>query len=237
MKLLLSLSLCILILLSCTDERDNTMVVTGTVKGLKKGMIYLQHIEDSSLVAVDSVEIMGNGDFSFRTPLGSPEIFYLYLRKNDNNEVNDRITFFGEPCAITIVTEWNAFDTRAKIEGSESQKKLEEYKKVMSRINAQNLEIMRATYDPEIQKDSLAMDSINRLSDKNILRGYLYALNFALNNSDSYVAPYIALTEVADANIKYLDSIYISLSQEVASSKYGEELKELLDRKRTMNPL
>jgi hypothetical protein len=106
----------------------------------------------------------------------------------------------------------------------------------MSRINTQNLEIIRAAYDPDIQQDSMALDSIAKLSDKNIVRGYLFALNFALNNSNSYVAPYIALTEVADANIKYLDSIYSSLSQEVASSKYGEELRELLARKRKGNP-
>jgi hypothetical protein len=236
MKIFISLGLSTLLFLSCTDEPDSTMMVMGTVKGLKKGTLYLQRIQDSTLVAVDSVEILGNGDFSFSTPLNSPEIFYLYLRKNDNNEVNDRITFFGEPTAITITTDWNAFDTRAKIEGSGSHKKLEEYKKVMSRINAQNLEIIRAAYNPEIQKDSMAMDSIGKLRDKNIVRGYLYALNFALNNSDSYVAPYIALTEVSDANIKYLDSIYSSLSEEVAVSKYGMELKELLARKRKESP-
>ena len=236
MKLFFFLILSIPILISCTDEAGTSMEVTGSVKGLKKGTLFLQHIVDSALVIVDSIEIRGNGDFSFRTPLESPEIFYLYLRKHDNNEVNDRITFFGEPRRISINTEWNAFDTKAKIQGSESQNKLEEYKKVMSRINARNLEIIRASYDPEIQKDSMAMDSIGRLSDKNIVRGYLYALNFALNNSDSYVAPYIALTEVADANIKYLDSIYASLSEEVATSKYGKELGQLLERKRQENP-
>jgi hypothetical protein len=221
---------------SCTKEPDSFMVVQGTVKGLKKGTLYLQHIKDSALVVADSLEVKGDGDFSFRAPLESPEIFYLYLRKKDNNEVNDRIRFFGEPGEITINTEWNAFDTRAKIEGSATQKKLEEYNKVMSRFNTQNLELIQAAYDPENQRDSLAMDSIGKLNDKNIVRGYLYALNFALNNSDSYIAPYIALTEVADANIKYLDSIYISLSPEVASSKYGEELNALLLRKRNENP-
>jgi hypothetical protein len=208
------------------------MTVNGTVKGLKKGVLYLQHIEDSTLVAVDSLQINGDGVFSFTTPLASPEIFYLYLNKKDNNEVNDRITFFGEPGSITINTVWNAFDTKAVIEGSETHKKLEEYKKVMSRFNTQNIEILRAAYDPELQKDSTVMDSIQKLSDKNILRGYLYAINFALNNSDSYISPYIALTEVADANVKYLDSIYGALSPDVAASKYGKELSQYLKERR-----
>ena len=83
--------------------------------------------------------------------------------------------------------------------------------------------------DPKIQNDSTTIDSLQSLTDKNVKRGYLYAINFALNNADSYVAPYIAVKEVADANIKYLDSINNSLSPEVAKSKYGQELKEHIE--------
>ena len=60
-------------------------------------------------------------------------------------------------------------------------------------------------------------------------RSYAYALNFALNNKDSYVAPYIAVREVGDANVKYLDSISKMLTPEVAASKYGKELKKYLE--------
>lgn len=236
MKHVTILALVAHLFISCGSDTDSGMQVTGTVKGLKKGTLYLQRLQDSSLVNIDSLEVQGSGDFSFETPLESPEIFYLYLNKKDNNTVNDRITFFGEPGKITINTEWNAFDTKAKVSGSDTHKKLEEYQKVMSRINSRNLEILRASYDPEIQRDSMAMDSIEKLSDRNILRGYLYALNFALNNAGSYIAPYIALSEVSDANIKYLDSIYSSLSPEVAVSKYGEDLRELLKKKKSENP-
>lgn len=216
-------------LISCgTAENENTMTVTGRVNGLKKGTLYLQHVPDSVLVTVDSLTIAGDGAFSFKTELESPEVFYLYLNKKDNNDINDRITFFGEPGTISIITTWNTFDTQAKISGSKSHDKLEEYRKVMSRFNTRNMEIVRAAYDPEIQKDSIAMDSIQKASDKNVLRGYLYALNFALNNKDSYIAPYIALNEVADANVKYLDSIYNSLTPLVAGSKYGKALGQYL---------
>ncbi len=229
MKKFIILALVSSLLLSCEEaDSENTMTVTGNVKGLKKGVLYLQRIADSTLTAVDSLQIAGDGNFTFKTALESPEVFYLYLNKKDNNDINDRITFFGEPGTVTINTSWNTFDTQAKIEGSKSQKKLEEYRKVMSRFNSQNLEFIRAAYDPELQKDSLVMDSLQKGSEKNIRRGYLYALNFALNNKDSHIAPYIALTEVADANVKYLDSIYNSLTPEVADSKYGKKLKNYL---------
>lgn len=221
------------ILASCgTKDTENTMTVTGKVKGLKKGTLYLQHIADTSIVAIDSLKIEGDGNFTFKTELDSPEIFYLYLNKKDNNDINDRITFFGEPGTITINTNWNTFDTKAKIEGSESHKKLEEYRKVMSRFNTTNLEIMRAVYDPETPKDSLTQDSIQKASDRNLRRGYLFALNFALNNKESHIAPYIALKEVPDANKIYLDSINNSLSPEVANGKYGRALQEYLEEEK-----
>ena len=47
-----------------------------------------------------------------------------------------------------------------------------------------------------------------------------------MNNKDSEVAPYIALSEVFDANIKYLDTLYNVLPKDIALSKYGKELSE-----------
>ena len=208
------------------------MFVTGNVKGLKKGTLYLQHVPDSTLVTLDSLEVDGDGSFSFKTKLESPEIFYLYLNKKDNNDINDRIDFFGEPGNITINTNWNTFDTNAKIEGSATHKKLEEYRKTMTRFNKRSLEIMQGTMNREEPLDTNQLDSIQKLSDKNIQKGYAFALNFALNNKDSYIAPYIALTEVSDANIKYLDSINNSLTQEVAESKYGKALQNFLEERK-----
>ncbi|MFH6604832.1 DUF4369 domain-containing protein [Maribacter algicola] len=219
-------------LFSCQEKNPGkTMTVTGKVKGLKKGRLYLQKLPDSTLVTIDSLNIDGDGSFTFVTKIESPEIFYLYLDKKDNNDINDRITFFGEPGTITINTNWNTFDANAKIEGSKTHKKLEEYQKVMTRFNMKSLEIMKSSANSG-KLDSLAIDSIQKLSDKNVQRGYAYAVNFALNNKDSYIAPYIARYEVSDANVKYLDSIYNSLSPEVASSKYGKELKQYLDQVR-----
>jgi len=225
---LFSLLLALLIVACGDNPSENTMTVTGKVKGLKKGTLFLQHIPDSTLVTLDSLQVEGDGSFSFKTELESPEIFYLYLDKKDANDINDRITFFGEPGTVTIKTAWNTFDTDAKIEGSKTQKKLEEYQKTMSRFNFKNLELMQTAANRQTVLDSVQMDSMQRLSNKNVQRGYAFALNFALNNKDSYIAPYIALTEVSDANVIYLDSIYNSLTPEVADSKYGNRLGEYL---------
>ncbi|MEN8788801.1 MAG: DUF4369 domain-containing protein [Flavobacteriaceae bacterium] len=229
MKYLIAGIFLVFFISACDSEPgENQMIVEGNVQGLKKGTLYLQHVPDSVLTTVDSMEVEGDGRFRFETELQSPEIYYLYLKKADNNEFNDRITFFGEPGLITINTTWNTFQTKADIQGSETQLKLEQYNEVMSKFHSKSLELVRIASDPAIQADSIAMDSIQKLSDKTILRGYLYTLNFAMNNSDSYIAPYLALTEVADANPKYLDSIYNALDPNIAGSKYGLRLEEYL---------
>jgi hypothetical protein len=230
MKRLIYVFVAMLLLGSCGDNPEEILVVTGKIKGLKKGMLFLQHVTDSTLVSVDSVAINGDGHFDFKTKLESPEVFYLYLDKKDNNDINDRITFFAEPGTITINTDWNTFDTTAKISGSKSHEKLEEYRKTMSNINKRNMEIMLNASQPDTELNQLNIDSLQKISNRNTRRGYAYAINFALNNKDSYIAPYIALNEISDANVIYLDSIYSVLTPEVSNSKYGKELGVLLKK-------
>lgn len=217
----------LLLISACGDGiTENTMTVSGTVKGLKKGVLYLQHVPDSTLIIIDSLEVNGDGSFSFQTEIESPEIFYLYLNKKDNNDLNDRITFFGEPGTININTSWDTFDTNATISGSETHEKLKEYKKYMSDLNMKNLQLLQKSIAVDAQLDSLQIDSLQRQSDRNTQRGYVFTINYAINNKDSYIAPYLAISEIANANPKYLDSIANSLTPEVADSKYGRLLKE-----------
>lgn len=215
---------------SCARETKNTMTVNGNIKGLKKGTLYLQHLKDTTLVTVDSLEIEGDGNFTFKTELESPEIFYLYLNKKDNNDINDRLSFFAEPGLITINTNWNSFDTKAKITGSKSHEKLEEYLEIMSKSNLRGLELIQKTADMNRELSQQEMDSIEMLYTRSIQRNYVYAINFAINNKDSYIAPYIAIKQIPEANLKYLDSIAAVLPDSVANSKYGKELQAFIKK-------
>ena len=231
MKRILFVLLVGITVLSCEKSTENTMNVSGNIKGLKKGTLYLQQFKDSTLAVLDSLEIAGDGTFSFSTEVNEPEIFYLYLEKEDNNDINDRITFFGESGNIVINTAWNTFDTDVDISGSKSHEKLLEFHEMASKFNIKELGLAQQASTPEVQEDSLALDSLGRLINQNTINRYRYALNFGLNNGNSYATPYIMLTEASEANPKYLDSIYKGLSPEVASSKYGKEFKAFLDEK------
>jgi hypothetical protein len=229
MKRILFVLLFGITLVACEKSTENTMIVNGNIKGLKKGTLYLQKLQDSTIANVDSLEIKGDGKFSFSTEVGDPEVFYLYLKKEDNNDINDRINFFGESGNIVINTAWNTFDTDVEISGSKSHEKLLEFYDMVSKFNIRELALAQQAVLPEYQEDSVALDSIQSLINKNTVGRYRYALNFGLNNGDSYVTPYIMITEAREANPKYLDSIYKGLSPEVAASKYGKKFKAFLD--------
>ncbi|WP_431128782.1 DUF4369 domain-containing protein [Flagellimonas flava] len=229
MKRILSVLTLLVLLVSCASKTENTMTVLGNIKGLKKGTLYLQHFKDSNLVVLDSVEIQGDGNFVFAHELDEPDVFYLYLNKQDNNDLNDRITFFGESGDITINTNWNTFDLNPEISGSISNKKLEEFNDMMSQFGIRELELFQLAAQPEFQEDTLKQDSIQRLIDRNVLGTYRYALNFGLINGDSYVTPYLMTTVAEVVNPIYLDSVYKVLEPQVASSKYGKLLRAQLD--------
>ncbi|MGB1362759.1 MAG: DUF4369 domain-containing protein, partial [Flavobacteriaceae bacterium] len=222
----------LLILMGCestSKPTGNTMLLSGTVEGLRKGTLYLQKIQDSLMVNVDSVVVDGSPDFKFKTEIESPEIYYLYLNKEDGDSLNDRILFFAEKGEISINTLLKTFESSAKVTGSENQELLQEYRKLARQFNQKNLEYIQA-YFTEAKEDNnnKTLDSIQAAMDNLLKRRYLYALNFASTHGDNVIAPFIALTEVYDANIIFLDTVASKLTDKVKASKYGKEFLEFI---------
>ncbi|AVR45763.1 hypothetical protein C7S20_11160 [Christiangramia fulva] len=222
----------ILVAFSSCSEKTGDLVVNGEVKGLKKGTLYLQKIDDTIIVNVDSVKVNGDPTFTLTTDLESPRIMYLYLDKVDNSQYDDRLEFFAEKGTITINTTLKHFETDAEIKGSKNQVKLEEYHKMMSQFNDQNLDLIKANFEAQKENDEEKLLEIDKKYNSLLRRKYLYTVNFAINNKDLEIAPYLALSEVFDANIKYLDTIYSSLEPKVKKSQYGKQLKDFLKERR-----
>ncbi len=231
-----SLSIIVLIgfaiLMSCENRSKpsaNTMLLNGTVEGLRKGTLYLQKMQDSLLVNIDSVVVDGSPKFQFKTEIESPEIYYLYLNKEDGDSLNDRILFFGEKGEITINTLLKTFESSAKVTGSENQELLQEYRKLARQFDSKNLDYIKAYFEAaKDNSDKKVLDSIQETMNNLVKRRYLYALNFASTHGDNVIAPFIALTEVYDANIKFLDTVASKLTDEVKTSKYGKEFIEFI---------
>jgi len=218
-----------LLIFSCGKEQKDLTVKTN-IKGLKKGIVYLKKMKDTTLITVDSLEINGNSEFELYSDIETPEVFYLYLNKNTSK--NDRIAFFADKGITEINTTLKDFAFNAKINGSVQQKTLEEYKKLITRLNHQRLDLIKESFDAKKENDTAVIKTIQSKFDNNLKRKYLYTVNFALNNKDSEVAPYLALTEIYDARFNLLDTINKSLSDKVKLSKYGKELQAFIDKRK-----
>ena len=214
------------------NENRNLMIVKGKIEGLRKGKLFLQKIEDTLLVNVDSVQINGTPLFEFKTNIETAEIFYLYLEKEDGDSLNDRILFFGEKGVIEINTLLKTFESSAKIKGSKNQELLQEYISFDRKFNDQNLDLMKKFFQAQVDKNNKRIDSLQNKIDNLLKRRYLYTINFAANNTDKNIAPYLALTRVFDANLSLLDSIATKMTPQVRESKYGKEFLNFLKKRR-----
>lgn len=226
-----------LAMISCNNEKstEGNLHIKGNIKGLKQGTLYVQKIGDSGLVAIDTIVVKGDSKFESHLTIDSPEMLYLFLDRGETNSIDNNIMFFAEPGDMTIDTNLEKYFADAKITGSKNQKLFEDYKKVMSRYKDAQLSITEEKLRAFQFKREAAADVDQRDAD-NLRRRYLFSINFAMNYKDKEIAPYIALAEIYDANIKYLDTIHNAMTPNVAKSKYGKMLTKFIgERKKLEN--
>ena len=204
------------------------MIVSGNIDGLKKGTIYLQKQQDSIIVSIDSILLEGNSNFKLETEINEPDIYYLYLDKNDGDSLNDIITFFGNNGEINIQTRLKNFDSSYEISGSKNTELLQEYFSIIRKFNLQNLDLLEIFYKAQIENNQAKIDSVNTQIENLIKRKYLYTLNFATNNSEFEISPYLAVSQIADANQEFLLKLYDTLPEKIKNSKYGKILQTLI---------
>lgn len=222
-KIILSV-IAISILLSCGGNGKDTLTVNGEIKNLKKGTLYLQKVIDTLVVSVDSITLDGKNTFSLSDKVESPELYYLTLDKSPEKS----IPFFGEPGIVTINTRLDKFVFSAVINGLKNQQLLEEYNKMIGQYSGKRLDLVKADFEAKRDKDSIKVDSIANAINSLIKSKYRYTANFIITHPDNEVAPYLALTEFYDANIKWLDSVNNSLTPRIKESKYGKQLQEYI---------
>ena len=220
------LLLFIFLLTGCNTEK-NSMIISGEIDGLRKGTLYLQTLKDSLIISLDSVKIDGDSNYKLKTNIEEPDLFYLYLDKYDGDSLNDVITFFGNKGDIIINSRLQTFDSGYEISGSKNSELLNEYLSIIRQYNFQNLDLLEIFYNAQIENNQDRIDSVNLEIENLIRRKYLYSLNFAITNSDYEISPYIAISQIPDANKELLLKLYDTLSIEVQNSKYGKLLKNI----------
>lgn len=224
MKKLFPYIIVISLVISCGKSHQRNMIVKGNIDGLKKGTLYLQKLKDTLLVTVDSIQLNGESNFILADDVESPEIYYITLGEISK----EKIAFFGEKGEINITSKLSKIATSVKITGSSNQVLLDEYKAMIQKFNGKQLDLIKEKFDAMKVSDTATQYKSEATEKGLIKRRYLYTTNFALLHADSEVAPFLAMTELYNANIKLLDTINNSLSDKVKTSKYGVQLNDFV---------
>ena len=216
------------LLIGCGKEEakpTSGLTISGTIKGFKKGTLYIQRIKnDSVLVPIDTLKFNGQSDFKTHIDLKHPEMLYLFIDRGVSNSLDNNLPFFAEPGVMTIESSLEYFTADAKITGSKNQALYDEYKLMMSRLIDKNLDLIQLRILAMNEKNQARVDSIQAEQDDNLKRRYLMTTNFAVNHGDYEIAPYVTLAEIPDVSLKYLDTIQKSMKPKIAKSLYGKKL-------------
>tara|TARA_B100001027_G_scaffold44062_1_gene28483 strand:+ start:141 stop:842 length:702 start_codon:yes stop_codon:yes gene_type:complete len=221
----------LLLFFKCTNDIDKNLNISGSVKGLRKGKLYLQkYINDTILINIDSLKIEGVENFEFNDSLGEAQFYFLTLKKDETDTTLQKIPFFAEKGNIKINTRLNTFISSAKVDGSENQILWDEYLMVMRKFKNQNINLVKDYLEKKgefsSEKKFELFENKNNLINR---KKALFALNFAMNNSNKEISAYIGLYELNNISKKYLDSLYSKLDTEIKNSFYGKKLKKKLN--------
>ena len=220
------IAICLLITITaCTSKKEGNMIVQGQIKGLKKGTLYLQKMQDTLLVSVDSIALLGKDTFLLTDDVEAPVMYYLTF---DGNTTDKRILFFADKGINTFNDDITKFGYNPKISGSKNQEILEKYYQMTDKFRGKNLDLIKEQFEARRDGNDEESAKILKKSENLLKRRYLYTTNFVLNNGDYEAAPYIALTELVDANVKLLDTINSRLSDKVKNSPYGKRFDDFL---------
>lgn len=218
---------CILIIfISACSQPNKNIRVNGSIEGFQKGTLYLQHIEEGEYLTLDSLPMNSTTYFELGCNIDEAELLFLSLSEEATAE---RISFFATEGVTGIKTTLKRFKFDAKINGGPQQSLLESYYKNLRLFKNQKLEFIEEKISAQLDSNATLANEIQLQIDNVTRRSYLYSINFAINNKDSEVAPYIALAEIHDANIKYLDTINKVLTPAIAKSKYGLILADYIE--------
>ncbi len=206
--------------------------ITGNIEGLGQGKLYIQKIQDSTLVVLDSIQIKGDSHFESHLQLDSPEMLYLFLDRGQTNSIDNSLPFFAEPGTISIETTLKHFFADAKIKGSKNHDLWVEFNKINKRFNDENLNLIEKRLKNDLKPNQKTADSIETAYQKLLIRKYRYTANYAVTHGEYEIAPYLALSEIADITIPYLDTIQKSMKPKVAQSKYGKMLTQYIKERK-----
>lgn len=222
-----NLGLFVLVLLFIAGCQSNSAKyqVSGTVAGLDSAIVYLVKAENGQPVAVDTTDLV-QGKFEFEGSIDVPEL--RWLRLGDRQYFAQ---FFLENSDIQVVANIDSLQN-TKVAGSTSNDTFNEY---LDEVQLMNEKMNGYQQQYSAAAASGNQDEIDRIQidvDATRENMQVYAKNFVKEHSNSIVAPFITLTQLAQPlEYQELKELVDLFPAELDSSVYSQQLKEIVEEK------
>jgi len=122
------------------------------------------------------------------------------------------------------------FQFDAKFLGSKQQSNLDEFNSYLIKFEEEDIDLLDHQIQESIKGNQKEIDSISILREKNYKRKILFIINYITNKKEEIISPYLALKYNQEIQSDYLTKIYNSYNKEISDSKYGIELKKILEK-------
>lgn len=233
MKKIILLATLAVALYSCKNLADGEYEITGTVKGMKTGLVFLEKQSPMGMgsQAIDTVKIV-DGKFEIKGKTTEPEIHFIQIDK-----VQGKIPFILEGGEIAVTVDKDSL-FKSKATGTYSNDEFtkfnEESAKLQKKLQKPTMDFQmknRAVIAEAQQKgDTVVMNRLRKEYEQIQKPIADFTFGYPKSHPKSYIS--VLITQMMINNPKYskdIQGIYNSLDESLKKTKAGKVIKENLD--------
>ncbi|WP_396158327.1 DUF4369 domain-containing protein [Flavobacterium sp.] len=220
-------------LYSCKNLAEGEYEITGTVKGMKTGLVYLEKQSPMGMgsQAIDTVKIV-DGKFEIKGKTTEPEIHFLQIEK-----VSGKVPFILEGGEIRITVDKDSL-FKSKLAGTYSNEEFSKFneesnklqKKIQKPAMAFQMKNMAVMNEAQQKNDTATMNRIRKEYDEIQKPISDYTFGYPKSHPKSYIS--VLITQMMLNNPKYskdIEGIYNSFDPSLKKTKPGKAVKESID--------
>jgi hypothetical protein len=233
MKKIILLVAVTIALYSCKNLADGEYEITGTVKGMKTGLVYLEKQSPMGMgsQAIDTVKIV-DGKFEIKGKTTEPEIYFLQIEK-----VEGKVPFILEGGEIEVTVDKDSL-FKSKLGGTYSNEEFskfnEESAKLQKKIQKPAMDFqmknMPLMQEAQQKNDTATMNRIRKEYDAIQKPISDFTFEYPKSHPKSFIS--VLITQMMLNNPKYskdVEGIFNSLDESLKKTKPGKAVKESID--------
>jgi peroxiredoxin len=222
MKKPVFVALSLLLMISCTKQKEETAVISGNIEGLESEQLFLMEREGRDFLILDTLKVE-NGTFYYERVMPQPKAYYIGTTAG--KPFSD---FFLEKGDISITG--NSEELRdIQITGTINNDLYTAYKSKDNELNKRYYslysELKQAREDDNQQRVSELDEEMNTIDEEMTAQ----TKAFVRENSTQVVSPYLMWRTAYMFTLEELIPVYKSYSESLKASEYAGYIKERID--------